>query len=63
MKKLAKLSDQELIRNYLAGDEASFEVLLKKYKDRIFSYLMSIVKNRKAAEDIFQDAFFKIIKT
>lgn len=58
-----KSSDQELIRSYLEGNDLSFEIILSRYKDRIFSYLMSIVKNRKIAEDIFQDAFFKIIRT
>jgi len=58
-----KSSDQELIRSYLEGNDSSFEIILTRYKDRIFSYLMSLVKNRKIAEDIFQDAFFKIIRT
>ncbi len=58
-----KSSDQELIRSYLEGNDLSFEIILTRYKDRIFSYLMSLVKNRKIAEDIFQDAFFKIIRT
>ncbi|MDC1370590.1 sigma-70 family RNA polymerase sigma factor [Flavobacteriales bacterium] len=59
----SKSSDQELIRSYLEGNDLSFEIILTRYKDRIFSYLMSLVKNRKIAEDIFQDAFFKIIRT
>jgi RNA polymerase sigma-70 factor (ECF subfamily) len=58
-----KSSDQELIRSYLEGNDLSFEIILTRYKDRIFSYLMSLVKNRKIAEDIFQDVFFKIIRT
>ena len=58
-----KSSYQELIRSYLEGNDLSFEIILTRYKDRIFSYLMSLVKNRKIAEDIFQDAFFKIIRT
>lgn len=56
-------SDQELIRSYLEGKDLSFEILLSRYKDRIFSYLISLVKNKKIAEDLFQDAFFKIINT
>ena len=56
-------TDQVLIRSYLNGNEAAFEILLHRYKDRIFSYLMTLLKNKKVAEDVFQDAFFKIIKT
>ena len=58
-----KSSYQELIRSYLEGKDLAFEILLSRYKDRIFSYLISLVKNKKIAEDIFQDAFFKIINT
>ncbi len=58
-----KSADQALIRSYLEGNDLAFEILLSRYKDRIFSYLVSLVKNRKIAEDIFQDAFFKIINT
>ena len=58
-----KSSDQELIRSYLEGKDLAFEILLSRYKDRIFSYLISLVKNKKIAEDIFQYAFFKIINT
>ena len=58
-----KTSDKELIRSYLEGNDLAFEILLSRYKDRIFSYLISLVKNKKIAEDIFQDAFFKIINT
>jgi RNA polymerase sigma-70 factor (ECF subfamily) len=63
MKKNKSIKDQDLVRRYLDGDEVAFEILLNRYKDRIFSYLMSLLKDRKVAEDVFQDAFFKIIKT
>lgn len=63
MEKIKLLDDQTLVRKYLTGNEAAFEVLLARYKDRIFSYLMSLLKDRKQAEDVFQDAFFKIIRT
>jgi len=58
-----KSEDNILIRSYIEGNDFAFEILLTRHKDRIFSYLISLVKNRKIAEDIFQDAFFKIIKT
>lgn len=63
MKKNKKITDQDLVRRYLNGDESAFEILLNRYKNRIFSYLMTLLKDRKVAEDVFQDAFFKIIKT
>ncbi len=62
MKKI-NVSDQVLISNYLEGDENSFEVLLLKYKDRVFSQLLIMVKNRDLAEDLFQETFIKVVNT
>lgn len=63
MESIKSLNDQDLVRKYLQGQEGAFEILLNRYKDRIFSYLMSLLKDRKLAEDVFQESFFKIIKT
>jgi len=57
------LSDKDLIRSYLAGNEKAFEQLLCQNKDRIFGYIMSKVRNENLANDIFQDVFIKVIKT
>jgi len=62
MKKI-QLSDQVLITNYLEGDETCFEVLLMRYKDRVFSQLLLMVKNRDLAEDLFQETFIKVVNT
>lgn len=57
------LSDQELIKNYLAGDEKSFEALLIRNKDRVFGYIISKVRDEDLANDIFQEVFIKVIRT
>ncbi|MGV6861531.1 MAG: RNA polymerase sigma factor [Putridiphycobacter sp.] len=57
------LSDQELIKQYLNGDERAFEILLNRNKDRVFGYIMSKVKDADLANDIFQDVFIKVIRT
>ena len=57
------LSDQELVKNYLNGDNASFETLLTRHKSRVFAFIMSKVKNRDLSEDIFQDTFIKVINS
>lgn len=57
------LSDQELVKRYLAGDNASFEILLTRHKSRVFSFIMSKIKNRDITEDIFQDTFIKVINS
>ena len=58
-----QLSDQQLIKQYLNGDEKSFEVLLNRNKDRVFGYIMSKIKDVDLANDIFQDVFIKVIRT
>ena len=57
------LSDKELVEKYLSGDNISFEILLIRYKSRVFSFIMSKVKNRDISEDLFQDTFIKVINS
>ena len=57
------LSDQELVRKYLTGDNSSFEILLTRHKSRLFAFIMSKIKNRDITEDIFQDTFIKVINS
>ncbi|MBL4658409.1 MAG: sigma-70 family RNA polymerase sigma factor [Flavobacteriales bacterium] len=57
------ISDQELIGKYIKGHEGSLEVLINRHKAKIFTHIVLIVKNKALAEDIFQDAFIKVIKT
>lgn len=56
-------SDRELVENYRNGDLASFELLVSRYQAQVYSYIMTLVKDRQLADDIFQDTFVKIIRT
>lgn len=57
------LSDQELVKQYLTGNQASFEILLSRHKSRVFAFIMSKTKNREVSEDLFQDTFIKVINS
>ena len=57
------LPDNILIQQYLKGDNESFEILLTKYKQRIYSFIYSKIKDRNIADDVFQDTFIKVIQT
>lgn len=57
------ISDATLVSHYIKGDESSLEILIKRYKQRIYSFIYSKVFDRDIAEDIFQDTFIKVIKT
>ena len=60
---LKMLNDQELVFSYLSGNQSAFEVLLNRYKDKIYTSIYLFVKDTELAEDIFQDVFIKIIDT
>ena len=55
------LSDKELIDQYLAGNEFVLEQLINRHKDKVFTSIVLIVKDKYIAEDIFQDTFIKVI--
>ncbi len=61
--KASNLKDKELIKRYLSGDESALEIIINKHKDRVFSYLIMVVKNQQLADDLFQDTFIKVINT
>jgi RNA polymerase sigma factor (sigma-70 family) len=63
MKNLSTLTDQELVRSYMNGDSNAMNVLVERYKDKIFTSIYLLVKDKYLAEDIFQDVFIRIIDT
>ncbi len=57
------MSDQELIRQFIAGNHDSLETIIHRHQRKVFSYILLIVKDKHLAEDIFQDTFIKVINT
>ena len=60
---LSNISDQELVKNYINGDNNSFEILLNRHKNRVFAFIMSKIKNKDLSEDIFQDTYVKVVNS
>lgn len=60
---VTKLNDQELINQYIGGNDRAFEVLLTRHKQKIYTSIYLFVKDHALAEDIFQEVFIKIIDT
>ena len=54
MKRLDREKDEQLVTLYQQGNDKAFDTLLKRYKDRVYSYILLVVKNADQAEDIFQ---------
>ncbi|MEI2708778.1 MAG: sigma-70 family RNA polymerase sigma factor [Chitinophagaceae bacterium] len=63
MKTLTTASDTQLIRAFQEGDSTALEILVNRYKDKIFSSILFLVKDKYLAEDLFQDVFIKVIDT
>lgn len=63
MEKLKAMTDDALVRLYLQGNNYAFDVLLERYKDKLYYYIFFIVRSREVAEDIFQETFVKAIVT
>ena len=60
---IKSLTDEQLISQFANGNNQAFDVLLSRHKNRIFTYILYIVRNRDLAEDIFQESFMKVIMT
>ena len=63
MKTLILSTDIQLIRLFQVGNGMALEVLVNRYKDKIYTSILFLVKDKYVAEDLFQDVFIKIIDT
>jgi RNA polymerase sigma-70 factor (ECF subfamily) len=63
MENLNQMSDDVLVGLYSNGNSKAFDILLDRYKDKLFAYIRFIIRNRELAEDIFQETFVKAIVT
>ena len=63
MKALNLATDNQLVHSFQKGDSKALEILITRYKDKIFTSIHILVKDRYLAEDLFQDMFIKIIDT
>lgn len=56
-------SDKDLIAQYLKGDESALNQLIKRHRQKVFTSILIMVKDKDIAEDIFQDTFIKVVRT
>lgn len=54
------MSDHDLIRGYLKGQDQCFEILLNRYKSKVFATIYAVVQDRYISEEIFQETFIKV---
>lgn len=53
------LSDEEIVSRVRAGDTALYEVLMRRYNQRLFRVARSILRDDDEAEDVMQDAYVR----
>ncbi len=54
--------DVALIEQYLAGDVAAFDSLMRAHEDRVFSICLRMLRDREAALDAVQETFITVFR-
>ena len=62
MQIFSSLTDEQLVKSYVEGNNEAFDALLLRHQSKLFSYIMRIVRNRDIADDIFQETFIKAVR-
>ena len=63
MQTLSQLSDEQLVAAFASGQNEAFDTLLLRHQQKIYTYILHIVKNKDLTDDIFQETFVKAITT
>jgi RNA polymerase sigma factor (sigma-70 family) len=63
MKCLNNCTDQQLVHLYLEGNTNALATIISRYKDKIYTSIYLLVKDKYLAEDLFQDVFIRVIDT
>ncbi len=57
---LADLTDEDLVARYQRGGSDAFVVLMERYRQELFNFLIRFLNSRSAAEDVFQETFLQV---
>lgn len=61
MKKYDGMTDEMLALRYVDGDNRAFDELLARTQEKLFTYIMFVVRDHDVADDVFQETFVKVI--
>ena len=61
MKEMEGMTNEELALLYVGGNNKAFDELLQRTQQKLFAYIMFVVRNEDLANDIFQETFVKVI--
>lgn len=63
MSEIVFASDTQLVLDFQNGDLDALQTLTHRYKEKIFTSIFFLVKDKYLAEDIFQETFIRVIDT
>ena len=52
-------TDEEVVDRVLAGETALYEIIMRRYNQRLYRVARAIVRDDAEAEDIMQDAYVR----
>lgn len=58
--RLDSRTDEQLLQDYREGDLAAFRTLIARHHDDLMRFLIRLMGDRQAAEDVFQEAFLQV---
>ncbi len=58
-----ELTDTEIIKRILTGEQAIFAILVQRYQQYVFTLVLRFTDNREDAEEISQDIFVKAYRS
>lgn len=61
MENMNLMTDEELAIMYVDGDNKAFDLLLSRNQEKLFTYILFVVRDREMANDMFQETFFKVV--
>lgn len=61
MENLNLMTDEELAIMYVDGDNKALDLLLSRNQEKLFTYILFVVRDREMANDMFQETFFKVV--
>ncbi len=53
--------EQRLLRSFIDGDESAIDTLIDGYRQKVYNYILMLVKDRQTADDLCQETFIKVI--
>ncbi|MBN1553538.1 MAG: sigma-70 family RNA polymerase sigma factor [Phycisphaerae bacterium] len=58
-----EVSDNDLFRRFLHGEQEAFAALVRRYQRELFGYLARFTGDRAMADDVFQDTFLQVYQS